>query len=395
MRLLYLANIRLPTEKAHGGQIMQMCAAFGRAGAELALWHARRVNTPTLRGRDPFTHYGVARSFALHGLPCIDLLPAAARLGNRWGTGRAAFYLQSMTYLLALRWRLWRTRYDALYTRDPITLLALHLSGLGSRTFYEAHAFPAAARSQRLQRRALAAAAGVVTVTQALGSRYRALVPDTRIHTAPDAVQIARFDTLPTRRAARRTLGLPEDAFIAGYLGRFHTMDQPKGLDTLVAAAAQTDDIHVCLVGGPAVAVDALRSLGLPEARLHYPGAVPPEDVPRALAAFDVCVLPLPWTQHFAYYASPMKLFEYMASRRPIIATDLPSTCEVLTHDDTALLVPPGDPAALAHALRRLADAPALRARLAECARALVEARYTWAVRAEGIVRFMREALCV
>jgi len=112
--------------------------------------------------------------------------------------------------------------------------------------------------------------------------------------------------------------------------------------------------------------------------------------VPRALAAFDVAAMPFPWTEHFAYYASPVKLFEYMASGRPIVATGLPSTQEILIDGETALLVPPSDVDALAAALARLQDNPPLRARLAENARRLVFERYTWAARAARILAFVQ-----
>ncbi|MBN1287335.1 MAG: glycosyltransferase [Anaerolineae bacterium] len=395
LKLLYLANARLPTEKAHGGQIMQMCAALAGAGAEIELWHARRANTPELAGRDPFDYYRVARTFTRRAIPCVDLFAMATRLRNRWGSDRAAFLVQAVTYALALGWRLRRAPFDALYTRDPITLLALRLGGLGARTFYEAHRFPGTAGGARLHRFALRGVGGVVTLTARLRELYAAQnVPAARLHVAHDAVDLARFAALPDKREARRTLGLPGDAFIAGYVGRFHTMGMAKGLDTLVEAAARTGHVHVCLVGGPAETVEALRARGgLDSARLHDTGQVPPAEVPRCLAAFDVCVMPFPWTEHFAYYASPIKLFEYMASGRPIVASDLPAVREVVAHEVSALLTPPGDPDALAKALRRLSGDPALGARLAANARALAEKEHTWEKRAGDILAFIRQNL--
>lgn len=388
-RLLYLSNARLPTEKAHGGQIMQMCAAFADAGAEVTLWHPRRVNLPDLAAQDPFTHYGVPRNFAVRTLPCLDGFPLAHRLGDPAPLLRAAFVIQVVTYALAALWRLPRARADLFYTRESALLLLLALSGRGRRTVYEAHRLPGSRLGRAVQRWALRGAAGVVALTRQLADDYAALgAPAGRIVVAPDAVQWARFATPPDKADARRALGVPAGALVAGYVGRFHTMDMPKGLDTLVEAAARTDAVHVCLVGGPAETVGELRARGtLPDARLIYLGQVPPGEVPRCLAAFDVCVMPFPWTRHFAYYASPIKLFEYMASGRPLVATDLPSTREIVAHEVSVLLVPPDDPEALAAALRRLRDDPALGARLAAEARALVAARYTWKARAAGILK--------
>ncbi|PJF33205.1 MAG: hypothetical protein CUN49_19155, partial [Candidatus Thermofonsia Clade 1 bacterium] len=95
---------------------------------------------------------------------------------------------------------------------------------------------------------------------------------------------------------------------------------------------------------------------------------------------FDVCALPLPFTEHFAYYASPLKLFEYMCVGKAILASELPAIAEVVQHEETALLCPPEDRDAFSAALTRLFEDAPLRARLGEAARAR-SADYTWAAR--------------
>jgi len=170
-------------------------------------------------------------------------------------------------------------------------------------------------------------------------------------------------------------------------------MGVDKGVGLLVDALQGVEGGHLAVVGGPEEMVETLRrrwaGAGLDETRFLAAGQVPPDRVPLYLSAFDVCALPHPWTEHFAYYTSPIKLFEYMASGRAIVASDLPGFAEVLHHDESALLVPPGDTAALAAAITRLRDDPALRIRLAEHASTLVLARYTWAARAEAIRAFI------
>jgi glycosyltransferase involved in cell wall biosynthesis len=128
----------------------------------------------------------------------------------------------------------------------------------------------------------------------------------------------------------------------------------------------------------------------MPPERFLLAGQVNPESVPAYLAAFDVCTMPFPWTEHFAYYASPLKLFEYMAVGGAIISSDLPAVAEVVRDGDSALLTPPGDVDALAAALRRLYDDPGLRARLGEKARQDA-AYYAWSARAARILQHITQ----
>ena len=85
------------------------------------------------------------------------------------------------------------------------------------------------------------------------------------------------------------------------------------------------------------------------------------------------------------YFTSPLKLFDYMAAGVPIVATDVPALREVLVDGENALLVPPGDPEALAGAIDWILGDPALAERLRRRAFAEV-ADYTWERRAERII---------
>ena len=115
-------------------------------------------------------------------------------------------------------------------------------------------------------------------------------------------------------------------------------------------------------------------------------GLIPQEHGPEHLAACDILVSPhVPNPDRTPFFGSPTKLFEYMASEVPIVASDLPALTEILTHERNALLVQPDDPTALADGIRRLIDDPALAARLARNARLDVE-KFTWNKRAERIL---------
>ncbi len=389
-RLWYLAPVRMPTEKAHGLQIVQMCEAFADAGYDVTLIVPRRLNTPELHGvRDIWTHYGVRRNFALVRLPCLDLF-------RLFPAHPISMFTVLLTYLSALLvWMIGR-RVDVFYTRDPWVGAALALLRPRTPLVYEVHRLSRSRWGQRVQnfvlRRAL-----VVTVTHYMAERARERGAQ-HVIAEHDGYRAARFADMPPRAAARDALGIAPDAFVVGYVGRLHTMGLSKGVDTLIDGIAEATQrgatIELLLVGGPAEGVTLARTQwqarGLPLERLHAVGAVPSADVPRYLAALDVGAMLLPWTEHFAYYASALKLFEYMAAGCVVLASDLPSTAEVVRDGETALLVPPDDVAATAAALCRLHDDPALRRRLAERARAAAR-HYTWEARARRIRQFIEE----
>jgi glycosyltransferase involved in cell wall biosynthesis len=394
MKLLYLANIRLPTEKAHGLQIMQNCEAFAGLGHDVSLWAARRVNTPDLRGRDPFAHYGVARTFSLRRLPCIDLLRFFPATG---AAAQAAFAVQSLSYIVVAVFMALFTRADVYYSRDAITLAALFpLARLRRVTLaYEAHSL-ARGRMRGVQVW-VAKRAQVFTTTGRLGETFVAEgVPAAQVYTAHDGFSPARFAHNPDKAQARALAGWPETAFVVGYVGRLQTLEADKGAGTLVRAIAQAGGIDFALVGGPDDAAEQLRAewarLGMAPEGFRYVGQVPAGEVPRWLAAFDVGAIPLPFTEHFAWYASPMKLFEYMAAGVAVVASDLPSMAEVVTDGETALLHPPSDVDGLAAALARLRDDRDLCARIAAAGKALVYAHYTWSARAQMITTVLEHA---
>jgi glycosyltransferase involved in cell wall biosynthesis len=407
MELIVTASARIPSEKAHPYQIVQMCEAFAGARADVTLAYSHRRNVPGLDTTDIWGHYSVERNFRARPVPCLSLYAISEHLPRRLVRGFqvGAEALLRFTYHLGLLRVLANRRGAVIYSRDILTLsfLSTFWPGRMRRLFFEAHTYPSSQAALRLHRRLLPRLGGVVTITRHLSERYAGLgIPPDRLLVAHDGYRAARFAVADDRTHWRSRWDWPQDAFIVGYLGRFvgGLEDMDKGIGALVEAAillAQQPAGHpvrLALVGGPDSYVEGVRKrlaeAGLPPEFLLYPGQSAPADVPGYLSAFDVCVIPSPWNEFFAYYTSPLKLFEYMASGRPIVASDLPSTAEILRDGGNALLVPPSDPAALAAALRRLQGDPALAGRLSDRALEDVQA-YTWDARARSILAFIEQ----
>jgi len=362
-RLIYVANARLPTEKAHGFQVAKMCQAFAALGCDVELWHPRRRRSAEGPGDATiFDYYGIPHVYRvrrmrnLDPMALIDSLPPLV-----WG---ALFTLHALAWGLCAACAAARRRADLYYTRDASVALWLVL--LGCPTVCELHrgASGSARWVLRLvgRRRALRA---VIAITEP-GRRHvvRAGAPGGKVRVAPDGVDLSMFEGLPSRDECRRQLGLPTERRIVGYIGRFRTMEMEKGIPDLVDAVARLSDspqppLLLC-VGGPMEAVREYRKQarcrGIREDDLLFVDRVPNVRVPLWIRACDVVTLPLPSTPYFERLPSPMKLFEYLAAGVPIVASDLSSLREVLTHGVDAWLVEAGHPDALAAGILRVLE---------------------------------------
>jgi glycosyltransferase involved in cell wall biosynthesis len=170
------------------------------------------------------------------------------------------------------------------------------------------------------------------------------------------------------------------------------------GLDAaidVVAAAQPFLGLHL-LVAGDGPARESLerqaRDLGVSD-RVTFAGIVPRDEIPSFVAAFDIALQP-----RAVRYASPLKIFEYMAAGRAIIAPDLPNIREILWDDETALLIDPDSPLALSCAVERLARDMSLRQRLGTAARwDLLQRGLTWdgnARRVTGLLETLHDGAC-
>jgi glycosyltransferase involved in cell wall biosynthesis len=246
---------------------------------------------------------------------------------------------------------------------------------------------PSARKRARLARREAQVwrdADAYVTITAGLAQELTARHGTRpRVAVIPDGVRLRdKGDTQRFRVDRTKTLSVP----IVAYAGHLYPW---KGVDVLLEALVQLPDVHGLIVGGHAAEPDldrvrALASrLGI-ESRVTFTGMVEPARVPDLLERADVLVLPNPASAISTRYTSPLKLFEYLAARRAIVASDLPSIREVVQDGVDALLVAPGDPQALANAIRRVVDDRALGERLS-CAASELARHYTWTRRAERL----------
>jgi glycosyltransferase involved in cell wall biosynthesis len=314
---------------------------------------------------------------------------------------RVFFEVLELFYNLPAYLRLRRAvhglRPDLIYERHGLFLIAGTL--LGKRrsipTFLEVNSPLARERAQfggltgkaladRLEKWAWRTAAHVLPVTEVLAKMIRDVgVPRSHVTVIPNGIDPDRFRCEGSAEGAKAAIGL-SGKIVLGFTGFMRSW---HGLETVVEILAQPEtppDLHLLLVGdGPEKPLLERRASDLRVTnRISFAGLVGRDDIAGYVAAFDIALVP-----KVVDYASPLKLFEYMALGKAIVAPDQPNIREVLTASIDAVLFDPGEPREMANAIVRLASDTELRDRLGKAAQATINARnFTWRANAERIL---------
>lgn len=235
---------------------------------------------------------------------------------------------------------------------------------------------------ERFERVNLSAATRIFVVSEVeRNNLLRAGVNATKIVVNPNGVDAERFRPGIGGQSARRELGIEGDETLVGFVGSFGPWHGVLALSEAIKLVPKDARIRFLLVGSGVLRDEvekSLREAGAME-RVIFTGSVEHERVPKLLDACDVLASPhVPLADGSEFFGSPTKLFEYMAMGKGIVASRLGQIGEVLAHEETALLVEPGDARALSEAIMRLAKSGELRERLGRAARAEAVARHTW-----------------
>lgn len=372
MKLTYLAQIGILDDWAHTVQIMKMCEAFSQNGVEVQLIVPKRKNS---RNLDPFEYNGVSNNFKIKKLFYIDIFQE--------NPSPVFYWLRFVTFLISARLYLIFTDYDVLYTREIYTGLFFR------NVFIELHSLPK--KLNGFKKVVLEKIAGIVVITSFIKSKLVDLgIHAEKILIAPDAVRLEDFADLLDKNVARIKLSLSQKDYLIGYIGTLKTMGMEKGVSTAIDALKFLPEKYkLYVVGGEKAHIDYYKNLATEHKvinRVTFVGTVLHKDIPVHISACDVLIAPFPKNDHYSYYMSPLKIFEYMAGKRPIIASNLPTLAEILKDGETALLVPPNDPGALGESILHLESNPVFSTKLAKNAYIEVVDKYTWKKRASNII---------
>jgi glycosyltransferase involved in cell wall biosynthesis len=320
---------------------MKTCEALAEKGVDLELV----ATTHTIDVKDdPYDYYAVKRNFKIIRLWCVDF----ARFGwlGFW-VGLINFAFVSLLYVILKK--------GVFYTREEFIAFCLKVAG--KRVIWEAHT----GQRNIFARLLIKMHVPVVVISQGLKDFYIKLgVRGELIAVAHDGVDLERFAIEQNKIETRRKLGIDENKKVILYTGSRYAW---KGVATLEQAAKiLSDEIQTIIVTGKSYL-----------------------EIPLYLKAADILILPNSAKDQVSkHFTSPMKLFEYMASNTPIIASDLPSIREIL-NDQNAYFVEPDNSQSLVDKVKYVLSHETEAQTKAQAALSKVK-DYSWKKRSSAII---------
>jgi glycosyltransferase involved in cell wall biosynthesis len=388
--ILYVTLARIPGERAHSIQIARTCSALQEMGSNVILISPKRGDEFTRKAKmkDIIKYYGLKTPLRHFRVPVLGIFNEDVRVENlSWFIMTWTLASFSLTLYMTLKFFLRKNVY--IYVREPLLYIMLRVSGwlVKPKIIYEIHELPPYLKNgprffwPLMERSHL-----IICLTQALSDLVRSRLNKGKervftIHHGVDdeifKIEYACPDDLASIKKKYR---------IIMYTGHLYSWKRPEFIIDMMKHVVE-DDVALVFVGGRDEDIFRLKqyaeSNGLCK-KVFFLGWRQPSQVPRYLAFADVLV-------HYSSpeKASPLKIFEYMLSGRPVAAPRAPGIEEVLNDGINALLFDPFNPADAARKVVLLLKDKELGKRLASNARNTALSKYTYRARARTLLELL------
>lgn len=372
MKIYHLSHAILPSETPGSLQVMKTCEAFVRLGHKVILFG---FSSPYSE-QDEHSFYAVEKNFKIIQFRKINIRV----LGM-------AIYAQNVTRMISEL-----GPPDIFYAREAYSLL--FASRFKCALFYETHMKPANVFKQYIEGMIFRRSnfSGLIAITNSLKAYYSEVhspITHEKVLVSPNGADppSQEWDDIPMPVWPGR-----EGCFQVGYVGGLRAS---HGIAFIITLAARNPDMDFHIVGGHPNKVAYWKRVSRGK-NIFFHGFVQQKTLPGYYKKFDLLIAPyfkrlfsMYREVEFTNWTSPLKIFEYMARKKPILISDLPVLHEVLTHGKNAWLVQPENLDNWNSALKLLQQDKILRKTLADNAFHEFINKYTWDQRAQSIIKFI------
>jgi len=376
-KLIYISNTRLPSEKANSYQTMQMCNSFSKVFDEVELWTGKSRNTKELNAiNDVYGYYNIQETFTIRKFFQFDSKVLFKLNQFLWANLKNLIFSIN-TCLCLIKYKKSRNMY--IYSRDWgflfVFLFFKKIGLVNIKIFYESHKY------YKFLSKSLIKVDGVVVINNYLNRLHKDCGIE-KLFLAHDGVNIdeykdiSDYDFQPKKNSLRVV-----------YTGSLFLW---KGVNTLVDSLSYLPRrCQLIFIGGSGEYLLNFKRYvedSGHSSRIEIIPHIPKKKLLEFIEKADLLVLPNSAKDKMSLFTSPIKLFEYMASKRPIVASSLPSIKEILIDKKNAILFEPDNPIDLAKKIN-LAFSE-------DCEYIVNNAYedvkiYTWDLRAKGIANFI------
>jgi glycosyltransferase involved in cell wall biosynthesis len=389
--ILYITLARIPGERAHSIQIARTCSALQGMGSNVVLISPKRGDEFSKKAtiKDIMKYYGLKTPFTHFKVPVLGLFGGNVRVEFiSWYIMALTLSLFTLTLYIVLKFFLRKKVY--LYVREPLLFIFLVVNGrlLKPWIIYELHELPMfLRRSSRIFLSLLKQSYLIICIASYLSNIVRSYLNKgrDRVFTLHDAVDDEIFKIY---YACPKDLATIRKKYrIVMYSGHLDRWKKPEFLIDMMKYIVE-NDVALVFVGGRGEDISRLKqyvAFNGCNGKVFFLGWRTPAQVPRYLAFADVLVHYSPPGKAL----SPLKIFEYMLSGRPVVAPRAPGVEEVLNDGINALLFDPFDPADAARKVVLLLKDKELGKRLASNARNTALSKYTYRARARTLLELL------
>lgn len=383
--LVYLSNSIIPSRTANSVHVMKMTEQLSKQFSKVTLVAAKDSRYEEKNISDEFRFYNINKSFKIRYIKKMNI----PKLRNIIYSFKAGNLVKE---------------FDAniVYSRDLMGCFFTLRNG--KNVMFECHNVPISKLYTKIFTKIVKHKKflGLVVISEALKNiiinEFKEELYDVKILVAHDGSDLIRFEKLPSKLDAREELGINQNEKIVGYVGHLY---KGRGIEIIIQLAKSNQDHSFYVIGGNSQDIQIHKSQCEKEniRNISFLGFLSQAEIMKYWPIFDVLLMPYQkkvavgkGKLNTSDYMSPLKMFEYLASKVPFISSDLSVLREVLTDRENCLLVEPDNVNQWNDALRKIMNSPGIRDKLIMNQRLTVK-NYSWEKRAEKISRFINQKI--